>query len=347
MRVVAGVAALALALTGCVPLPVQSNGNYADPIGGAPVTENPTPYSAALYCLADFAAQRHIAPPHIAVGPLRDQTGQIDNNGGRPLPQGAMLMAISALGRAGVPLVERYETDVPKLEFDLSDNRLISDAPNRGQPRDYRPIKPGQITGSAYFLAGGITELNTSIRNVSADIALGRGHTVDTSTDPHLGGSAYVMNIGLDIRLIDTNSLDIVDIVSYQKQIVGYQVGAGLFAFFNGQVLSVGANDSASEPVQLAVRSLIERAIVEIVSHLYRIPSATCLNPASDPLQGAPRPGWSAVPPKPAPAVQTAAPPVPPPPTQMVQSGPLPTPPKPGQTPPPPQCCSLRPEVHD
>lgn len=261
------------------------DGRYATPIGNAPVTENPTPYSDALSCLGQYAGGHNISPPHIAVGSLRDLTGQLDSNGGRPITQGAMLMAISALGKAGIPLVERYETDVPKLEFDLANNKLVSDQQLQpGIKRDYRPIYPGEVTGSDYFLAGGITELNSSIRssNLSATIET-QGRANSTAT-PSI--NAYVMNVGLDLRLINTVSLDITDIVSYQKQIVGYQVGTGLFAFFGNQVLSAAGATNAEEPVQFAVRSLIERAMVQFVSKLYHVPQSQCLSPEADPLQG-------------------------------------------------------------
>ena len=97
------------------------------------------------------------------------------------------------------------------------------------------------------------------------------------------------MNVGLDLRLINTVSLDITDIVSYQKQIIGYQVGTGLFAFFGNQILSVTGASNAEEPVQFAVRSMIERSMVQFVSHLYRVPQSVCLAPGADPLQGTDR----------------------------------------------------------
>lgn len=57
----AAVSAVALLLAGCVSPVAGPSGQYATPIGNAPVTANPTPYSAALYCLADYA--RRYSPP--------------------------------------------------------------------------------------------------------------------------------------------------------------------------------------------------------------------------------------------------------------------------------------------
>lgn len=275
-----------MTVAGCMSVTADSNGRYANPVGDAPVTENPTPYSDALVCLARYAGRSGQRIPHVAVARISDLTGQLDENGGRPITQGAMLMAISALGKTGIPLVERYETDVPKLEFDLGNNKLISSQPRRtdGGTRDYRAIYPGQVSGSDYFLTGGVTELNSSIRAMNGSAGISE-QTRDSSTST-ISGNAYVMNIGMDLRLVDTNSLDIVSIVSYQKQIIGWQVGAGLFSFFGNQVLSINASGSAQEPLHLAVRSLVERAVVEMVTKLYNLPESTCLDPQSDPLKG-------------------------------------------------------------
>ena len=59
-------------LSGCISPIAGSDGNYADPIGNAPVTENLDPrYSGALACLGQYASDNHVRPPHIAVGPCR------------------------------------------------------------------------------------------------------------------------------------------------------------------------------------------------------------------------------------------------------------------------------------
>ena len=129
------------------------------------------------------------------------------------------------------------------VEYVLADNRLISDAPkDRAGRRPYRAVVTGQMSGTDYYLTGGITELNTNIRTTQANVSGARD-----GSNAKIGaasGSTYVMNIAIDLRLIDTQTLDVVDIVSYQKQVVGRQVGVGLYAFFGDNVLgvNVGAN---------------------------------------------------------------------------------------------------------
>ena len=104
-----GALAMAMALTGCVSANAGSDGRYTAPIGNAPVITNETPYSNALRCLARHVPASTTAT-RIAVGNIRDYTGKAEADGtGMKLTQGASLMAMSALGKAGVPLVERYD----------------------------------------------------------------------------------------------------------------------------------------------------------------------------------------------------------------------------------------------
>ena len=113
------------------------------------------------------------------------------------------------------------------------------------------------------------------------------------------------MNIGLDLRLVDTNTLEVVDVISYQKQIIGQQIQAGVFDFLGHSFLDASAGESALEPIQLAVRSVIERAVLEMASRLYKVPGNSCaasIGTPADPLAG---PGD---PPRPTPAHVNSSP---------------------------------------
>ncbi len=114
----------------------------------------------------------------------------------------------------------------------------------------------GSIPGSDYYLVGGITELNFNIRSVGANGDGGQTTTVGVKGSA--SASLYVMNVGMDLRLVDTNTLQVVDVISYQKQIIGHQIQAGVFDFLGQTFFDVSAGESALEPVQLAVRSVIE-----------------------------------------------------------------------------------------
>lgn len=275
----------AVALGGCIsPIPTAS-GRYTAPIGGSPVISNETPYSSALRCLSRYTANR---PLRVAVGQIADYTGKVEaDNSGRKLTQGAALMAMSALSKAGVPLVERFDTSVAEMELKYANNKLIGDDKPEG-PGDFRKIMAGSITGSNYYLVGGITELNFNIRSEGANAD--GGGTATNAIKGTVGGSMYVMNVGLDLRLVDTTTLEVVDVISYQKQIIGRQISVGVFDFLGQTFFDASVGESALEPIQLAVRSVIERATLEMMSRLYRAPQTACaagLGTDSDPLADA------------------------------------------------------------
>jgi curli production assembly/transport component CsgG/holdfast attachment protein HfaB len=276
----------AVALQGCISPSADSTGRYTAPIGGAPVIANETPYSDALRCLGGVTGQR---PIRIAVGQIADYTGKTENDGsGRKITQGAALMAMSALSKAGVDLVERFDTSVAEMELKYANNKLITDEPGAsGQPGDFRKIMAGSIPGSDYYLVGGITELNFNIRSTGA--SADGGMTAADGLKATASANAYVMNIGLDLRLVDTNTLEVVDVISYQKQIIGRQVQAGVFDFLGHYFFDASLGQSALEPIQLAVRSVIERATLEMVSRLYHTSGGACvssLGTPGDPLAG-------------------------------------------------------------
>lgn len=257
--------ATAFAASACVSPVAGPNGNYASPIGNAPVTSNPTPYTPALVCLGQWARANHMTPPRIAVGRIADYTGKEDTEGGRRVTQGASLMAMSAFAKANARLVERFDTSVSELELRYANNRLISD----DEGASHRRIVAGSMPGSDYYLVGGITELNYNIRSSGADLFIG---DVDP-TDPvgNLTGRVFVMNVGLDLRLVNTQTLEVVDVISYQKQIVGRELSAGTFSFFNNNVVDLNIGEAGLEPVQLAVRAVVERGVLEMMANLYGV----------------------------------------------------------------------------
>lgn len=250
----------------------DAQGQYVTPIGSAPVVGNETPFSASLTCLSDHVESDKA--PRIAVGAITDYTGKYsDNLGGRRITQGASLMAISALDRIGLPLVERLDTAVATDELKLANNNLIEDD---GAVRD---VRPASVIGSDLVLLGGITELNYNIGSSAFDLLAGNGG---------LGTQVYVMNLAIDLRLVETQSLTVVDVVSYQKQIIGREVRAGVFEFFDDHLFDLSVSERALEPMQMAVRAMIEKAVAELTRTHLHIDPGVCVSrldpPETQPL---------------------------------------------------------------
>lgn len=273
----------ATSLSGCISTVAGPTGVYARPIGNAPVTANPTAYSNALVCLGNYARARRLASPRIAVGRISDYTGKVSLDGGRALTQGASLMTMTALAKAGARQVERFDTSVGELELKYANNKLITDAPttNPNQPQAYRKIMAGEVAGSDFFIVGGITELNYNIRSAGVDAYVG-GEKKDMGKGI-FNSRQFVMNVALDMRLVDTRTLEVVDVISYQKQIIGKEVRAGVFDFFGGNIYDISAGEGGLEPMQLAVRGLIERSTLEFMANLYGASGPeVCLSPRDD-----------------------------------------------------------------
>ena len=271
-------------LAGCVSPVAGPSGLYATPIGNAPVTANPTPYSTALYCLADYARRYSLPSPRIAVGRISDYTGSVSSDGGRQITQGASLMAYSAWATAGARIVERYDTSISELELRYANNKLIGDEADSPDQNTYRRILAGQVPGSDFLIVGGITEVNYNIRSAGVDIGQGETNSAKPGSAV-LQGKVFVMNVAIDLRLVQTTSMEVVDVISYQKQIIGREVSAGVFDFLGGNVIDISAGAGGMEPVQLAVRSLVERGTLEMMANLYGAPGPqVCLDAANDPL---------------------------------------------------------------
>jgi curli biogenesis system outer membrane secretion channel CsgG len=287
LKVALAASAAAILLSGCISASAGPQGLYATPIGNAPVTANPTPYSAALYCMADYARRYNLPSPRIAVGRIADYTGTVSADGGRQVTGGASLMAMTALAKSGARITERYDTSVSEMELRYANNRLIGDqGPGGVDDIQYRRILAGSVPGTDFYIIGGITEVNYNIRSAGFDMAGGQA-TSQTPLSAAFAGKSYVMNIAIDLRLVQTTSLEVVDVVSYQKQIIGREISAGVFDFLNGNVFDISAGEGGLEPVQLAVRALIERATVEFMANLYGAPGPEiCLSAGPDPLGG-------------------------------------------------------------
>jgi len=236
--------------------------------GRVHATANATPYTAALTCLAERNRTLGFDTPRMAVGRIGDLTGRVDFDTGARVSQGASLFAITALARAGTPVVERLDNTVSQIELDYAQKHLLSDTPElAGQsPENFRPIFAGQVAGSQYFIVGGITELNYNIQ--SSGISAQVGEAAVTGLRARAGASDYVMNVALDLRLVDSRSQIVVDTVSFQKQLVGREMNLGLSGGSDtvGGVLSGGVQ--AVEPLQAAVRTLVERGVFELLAGL-------------------------------------------------------------------------------
>jgi len=199
-----------------------------------------------------------------AVGRVSDFTGKEDLVNGKRISQGAALMVISALAKTGVPIVERFDTNVADMELKYADNKLITDNP---EGKAHRQILSASIPGSDYHIVGGITEVNYNIRSGSLETSF-----------RFIGAAAryFVMNVAVDLRVVNTKTLEVVNTQSLQKQIIGTELNGGYFRLFSDGLADVNAAERTQEPIQKGLRMVIEHAVFKMMTEMNNLPAENC-----------------------------------------------------------------------
>jgi curli production assembly/transport component CsgG/holdfast attachment protein HfaB len=251
-RKITATALTVTSLAACAPGPGSYSQNRIDPMVSFPVTDNETPYSACLRLLKDVPANRL---PIFAVGEVADKTGQLNyDENGHAVSQGVSEMVMSALYKSGrANLVERFDLRIPLAEVRLSE-----------QGRLTRSIEQyGKIPASDFILVGAVTELNYNILSEGAQLYVrGIGG----------GGRTVVINVAMDLRVIDSKNFSVRYVSSLQKQIMGYEVSAGVFRFFGINLVEFDAGRIRNEPLQLGVRAVAEMGVYQIMTDFLGLP---------------------------------------------------------------------------
>lgn len=259
--------------------------NLNDPVEERPELSGPlavsidTAYEKPMACLSEEIGPRRRAAM-FAVGKIEDYTGQnIDTE--RPMvTQGASLMAISALGKMGLRQVERYDTTVTELEFKYAGQKLLGPGTPSERATETSPAKPavpyrqvpaGVVRKSDYTIVGGITELDFNTYSTAFDMRVGPAGRQDR---------LFSISVGVDLRLVETETLRVVDTVSMRKHVFGreYQNSAYFgIPFLNGAQFDVSSRERIQEPIQRSVRLVIERATMDLIADLYHADASSCL----------------------------------------------------------------------
>lgn len=251
MRNLGLIAMTALSLSACSGEAVYSRQGVR-PTYGLPVTNNDTPYSQCLTALSKLPGNNL---PVFTVGEVADKTGQVDrSNNGAVLTQGITEMMMSAFYKTRrVNLVERFDLRIPLAEARMVEQKLAMAPAQTSAP----------IRASNFVVMGALTELNYNIVSEGARLSVSG-----------IGGGArtVVINVGLDVRVVNSQSFDVRYVSSLQKQIFGYEVEANVFRFFGSRLVEFDAGRIQNEPLQLGVRSVVEMAVYQIMTDYLGLP---------------------------------------------------------------------------
>jgi curli production assembly/transport component CsgG/holdfast attachment protein HfaB len=260
--------AATVALTGCNHQTVKPGEGNMGVITGSPITNNHTPSTVGLMCVGEEIKAKKQRTKRITIGEVPDLTGKYEESFGNRLTQGASNMGMSALGKmnGAVAIVERGDTGVFEFDMDLASKKILGDGGKYklpgGQTVRYRPIVSGSVAGTDYYITGALTEMNYNIGS--------SGGEVDVS-GWMAGMRRYTSNVAGDFRIVNSRTLEVIDTLTLQKQVVGYETKAGVFRFFGVELVDLNMGNKKDEPLQLAVRALLEEAIGILVGSVHGI----------------------------------------------------------------------------
>lgn len=281
MKKLALAGVIVTALSGCAGITNVEMDNVrekSDILTGTPLFENVTPYTPLLECLAETASEntqylnqyRHT----ITVGNIRDMTGKYDyEDGGHKITQGASDMMLASIFKTeAFRVVDRNNMEISDIERMLTSQKLVKEFDLYDNQR-LREVTTGEVIGSDYKILGSITELNYNIDSGGAEGVVSG-----------IGAKArrYVADIGVDLFLVDTISTQVVEVVSVKKQLVGYEARAGVFRFFGDDLYDINLGIKKQEPLQLAIRSVMEYSAYKFANKLYGTPDQKCIDLESE-----------------------------------------------------------------
>ena len=273
MRLTALLIAASLA-GGCGSMRPVPNDQPIAPLAGPAPVRGSTQVDAALRCLAEHFPRD--VDLRLSVNDLTDGTGATlsGDSLSRALTQRPDVMMTIGLAKTGVRMVNRSSTGVAEWELRQAMQKYIGDGrafvdPQTQKPVPYRPVLAGALLGSTHYVSGALSELNWNVSSQVAEAGVG-GFTI--------GARSYRISMAADLIVTRTRSTEIVIARSYSKQLVGQETGAGLFRFFDvgsgssnwgpKEVFEFNVGKQANEPVQTAVRWMLETAAYDIVSEL-------------------------------------------------------------------------------
>ncbi len=240
---------------------------------GPPARDNVTPMEGALACFARKLNASGRRPLVIGVGDIKDFTGRYSINEGSVVTQGGSLMLFSALGKLGgtVRIAERFDATIAERELGYMDRRQLGNGEMQdanGQKVPWLPYYGGTIQVSDFYIAGGISEVNYNISSGGAEASVN-----------NIGAKrrTYTQSVAVDLRIVDTKTLLVVDAISLSKQFSGYEVGANTFRFFGLGLVDINVGQKGQEPLQLGIRAAIEEAAIRLVGRVTGVDPMPCL----------------------------------------------------------------------
>lgn len=247
---------------------------------GPAVRKNITPLDVAMACYNHKLAGRLGGDKiQVAVGEIKDYTGKISETQGATITQGGSLMIFTGLYklRDAVNIHDRFDMRVTDTELKYIGLKQLGDGTSyevNGQTVPWLPYYGGSIKKSDYAILGGITELNYNIQSGGVEFRINQ-------TGP--AARVFTMNVAADLRIVNTQTLEVSSAISLQKQFTGFEIGAEMFRFYNivgdgkSWLFDVNIGNKSQEPLQLGIRAILEESIMNLLADVTGVPYKDCM----------------------------------------------------------------------
>lgn len=152
-------------------------------------------------------------------------------------------------------VLERKEIDAVIYEQDFSQTDRVSQATK---------VKLGKMKGARYLVAGTVSAYEEQTRETGGGVRVG---------PVSLGGKQEKTYIAVDLKIIDTETGEIVDTRTIEAEAKGTAIGAGL----NLRGFSLSGADAQKTPAGKAIRACVIYCAEYLACSMVKGPDAPCM----------------------------------------------------------------------
>jgi curli biogenesis system outer membrane secretion channel CsgG len=236
--------------------------------------------AAALATLAACAGTPTVEAPQVDRGANTQALKKLQRNTGD-----RVAVSIYEFRSTVAEIAARGTTDMFKTalvqsgQFRVVERARLNEGVTREKQLNASGLSTGKagaelLTGARYIFEGAITEANASQTQRSGGFSI---------AGMELSGSTNKDVIALDVRIVEVATGDIVDVVTVRKSVASDSVGVSGIGNVIGNVLAKKGRSTTyvpdlqlqqqrKESLDLALRSAIEQAVIELAS---RFPGST------------------------------------------------------------------------
>lgn len=190
----------------------------------------------------------------------REVLGRVNDQSGAPLTRETLIDRLSPSLREKI---REGKVDLNSIDMKNQDGDPLVVRNGKVFVKKTVSVPANALRSSDYYIVGSINRLDTTTS--SGDIAFrvaGLG--------PEARG--FALQVGLDLRAVDTGSSVVAETISVDKQVVGHSYGFGVGKVFGTTLVELDAQAKTVEPLQTeALKGMLQYASGQLLARLYQI----------------------------------------------------------------------------